>query len=451
MAHNQISYILDEFSKKIVMPLLNNMYDGKYKYTLNKYREQLNQLVKQSEYKTTISNEIIDNYLISKMQTEYVSHIQKRISDIEKIPIVEQKSPEWFRLREDMISASDAGYFLKKCGISRAIDTLKIKLGLKNYVNSNAPPLMHGNTYEDVARAIYESRNKVTVFEHGILPSGTNYIGASPDGIVVQCHDSSFECQSKYGRLLEIKNPYSREIDNDVKPEYMVQILQQQYTTWLPICDFLELTIVDKYCRLENQNYKPYDTMEDMLKDKLDINNPHWQTRIKNKNIPSENLNKFGNEKGLVVWYQKIISESDIRNKYIHYPLQNKYDSRMIEKWIVDTNSEQFANGFAFKEIKYWRLDVYSEKTVIYDQNKYEIEYIPQLSDVWKIVLKCRELKSKCENVGKYIEDLEIRKDSPFYNENKLRKKLKTIYSTPSTPSTISTSTSTSNEIELDF
>jgi hypothetical protein len=227
------------------------------------------------------------------MQTEYVHHIKNMISSIEKIPIVEQKSPDWFRLREDMISASDAGYFLKKCGISRAIETLKIKLGLKNYVNSSAPPLMHGNTYEDVARAIYESRNKVSVFEHGILQSATNFIGASPDGIVVQCHDSSFECQSKYGRLLEIKNPYSREIDNDVKPEYMVQILQQQYTTWLPICDFLELTIVDKYCKSANPNYKPYNTLEDMLNDKLDITNPSWLTRIKNKNIPSENLKRI--------------------------------------------------------------------------------------------------------------------------------------------------------------
>lgn len=443
MAQNQIMQILEELSKKVTIPLLNNMYDSKYKYTLNKYREQLQQLVQQSEFKSIISNEVIDNYLINKIQTEYVPHIQNMISNIEKIPIVEQKSPEWFRLREDMISASDAGYFLKKCGISRAIDTLKIKLGLKNYVNSSAAPLMHGNTYEDVARAIYESRNKVTVFEHGILPSGTNFIGASPDGIVVQCHDSSFECQSKYGRLVEIKNPYSREIDNEVKPEYMVQILQQQYTTTLPICDFLELTIVDKYCRTTNSNYKAYNTLEDMLNDKLDITNSSWQLRVKNKNIPRENLNKFGNEKGLIVWYQKVISDSDIRNKYIHYPLQNKYDAGLIEKWIVDTNSEQFVNGFAFKEIKYWRLDVYSEKTVVYDQNRYEIEYIPQLGDVWRTVLKCRELQTKGEDIAKYIEDLENRKDSPFYNENKRKKKVKTIFS--------KTSTSTSNEIEIEI
>jgi hypothetical protein len=441
--------ILDQIDKNVVIQLLNTMYNGLYKYTLNRYREIFRQLVQQSEHKNIITNDVIDNYLINKIQTEYAPHIKKQIEILGNIPLIEQKSPEWFRLREDMISASDAGYFLKKCGISRAIETLKIKLGLKKYVNSNAPPLMHGNTYEDVARAIYESRNKVSVFEHGIISSKTNFIGASPDGIVIQCHDSSFECQSKYGRLLEIKNPYSREIDNEVKSEYMVQILQQQYTTWLPICDFLELTIVDKYCKNTNPNYKAYDSLENMLNDKLDINNSQWQLRIKNKNIPSENLNKFGNEKGLIIWYQKIISDSDTRNKYIHYPLQNKYDSRMIEKWVVDTNSEQFVNGFAFKEIKYWRLDVYSEKTVVYDK-KYENEYIPQLDDVWQTVLKCRELQSKGDHLNsieKYVEDLENRKDSPFYNENKRKKKIKP--NLTSTPSTSSCNNNTS--IELDF
>lgn len=451
--------ILDELSKSVHYPLLNNMYNGVYKYTMNRYRETLRQIVQQSQYSTIIGNDIIDEYLISKMQADYIPQIRNRIKEIENIPIVEQKSPEWFRLREDMISASDAGYFLKKCGISRALDALKIKIGLKSYANSTAPPLMHGNTYEDITRAIYEARNKVRVFEHGILPSATGCVGASPDGMVVECLDNTFECQSRYGRLLEIKNPYSREIDNDVKPEYMVQILQQQYTTVLPVCDFVETTIVDKYCRSGTPNYPPYETLNDMLADKLDNTNPNWQSRIKNKNIPWENLTRFGNEKGLVVWYQKVIAENDIRNKYILYPLENPYDARIIEKWIVDTNSQQFANGFIFKETKYWRLTVYSEKTVIYDQKTYEGDYIPRLCDVWNVINKCRDIIklhgiNSC-NLESYIEDLENRKDSPFYNENKRKKKLKTISSTSSGTSIISANKSVNtfenNDIELDF
>lgn len=442
--------ILDGVANTMQYPLLNNMYDGVYKYTLNRYREGLRQFIKQSEYNTVITNNDIDAYLLYKMQKEYIPCVKARIADIEKIPIVEQKSPEWFRLREDMISASDAGYFLKKCGVSKALDALKIKVGLKNYANSTAPPLMHGNTYEDITRAIYEARNQVRVFEHGILPSATNCIGASPDGMVVECLNNSFECQSRYGRLLEIKNPYSREIDNEIKPEYMVQILQQQYTTILPVCDFVETTIVDKYCRNVNPNYKPYETLNDMLNDKLNQDNPNWQARIKNTNIPVDNLTRFGNEKGIVVWYQKINAINDIRNKYILYPLQNKYDAGVIEKWIVDTNSEQFANGFSFKEVKYWRLDVYSEKTVVYDQKIYEIDYIPRLCDVWAVIMKCRDIIKKGENLENYVDDLENKKDCPFYNENKRKKKPKSISSTSSTTS-LNTPTTIYNSEPTDF
>ena len=150
----------------------------------------------------------------------------------------------------------------------------------------------------------------------------------------------------------------------------------------------------------------------------------------------------------MVVWYQKVISESDTRNKYILYPLENKYDASVIEKWIVDTNSEQFSNGFKFKEVKYWRLDVYSEKTVIYDQKTYEGDYIPRLCDVWSVIVKCKDIIAKKTDIVGYIEDLENRKDSPFYNENKRKKKAKSISSTPSSTSIMSTF---SNDIELEF
>ena len=454
--------LLDLISDKINLPLINDMYNGAYKYTLNKYRESIREFIRNNNYESKITNEMIDTFLLEKITKEYHNRIVSRIQEIAAIPIVEQKSPEWFRLREGMISASDAGYFLKKCGVARAVDALRIKLGLKNYVNSNAPPLMHGNTYEDITRAIYESRNQVEVTEYGIIPSRTGCIGASPDGVITKCLSPSWECQSRLGRLLEIKNPYSREIDHTIKPEYMVQILQQQYTTILPVCDFVETTIVDKYCRPNSGNYKPYESLDEMLDDKLDTTQLtiQWQSRIKNRNIPVENLNKFGNEKGVVVWYQKVIMDSDVRNKYILYPLGIQYSKMEIEKWIIDTNSTMFKQGFIFREVKYWRLDVYAEKTVVYDQKLFEGQYIPQLSDVWCVITKCREIQLNNRNgnvnleVEQYIEDLENRKDSPFYNENKRKKRIKSTASSASITSVASASVMTTGDgadIELDF
>jgi len=458
---------LERLAIKVAIDLPSKMYDTNYKYSLAKYRESINSIISNYQSRMTMSGTsddnspiqqliksitpaIIDDFLVNKMQREYHQLITTRITEIAAIPLVEQKSPEWFRLREGMISASDAGYFLKKCGAARAVDTLRLKLGLKTYPNSGAPSLTHGNTYEDVTRAIYESRNKVEVAEYGILSSPTACIGASPDGIVVKCLDSTFACQSRLGRLLEIKNPYSREIDETIKPEYMVQILQQQYTTQLPVCDFVETTIVDKYSTTSAGNYKAYLTLEEMLADKLDTSQPSYVSRIKNHNIPVDNLNKFGNEKGLLVWYQKAITPSDIRNKYIMYPLSVPYQQLEIEKWIVDTNSAQFACGFIFKEVKFWRLDVYAEKTVVYDQNLFEGEYVPRLCEVWEIICKFRDLQKTGISptvMTSYIEDIENQKDNPFYNENKKKRKMK---STTSTTSIVSFSES-NNDIELDF
>ena len=443
----EIEVILSQISNALDPILLNSitptdMYNRTYIYTLNRYR---NMIITEAKTKN-IETKYVDLYLLNMMKTHYFPQLQKTCEHIAAIPLIEQKTPEWFKQRETMISASDAGYFLKTCGVSRAISSLKIKVGLKSYVNSNCPPLMHGNTYEDVSRAIYESRNSVSVTEYGIVTSPTHFIGASPDGIITACHKDTYECQSKYGRLLEIKNPYSREIDTTVKAEYMVQILQQQYTMQIPICDFVETTIVDINCNTYTSNNKPYTNLAEMLDDKLDMSNPNWEKRVKNKNIPLENLNKFGNEKGLVVWYQKKISLSDIRNKFVIYPLHATYDTETIEKWIVDKNGENFTDGFLFITTKYWRLDVYSEKTVVYDQALFEDNYIPRLGAVWDIIAKCKDmgLRGYINEVETYIDDLENQKDGPFYNENKRKKKVKVSNSDLNTYNP-------TNSIELDF
>ena len=417
----------------------NSMYNGAYVYTLNRYRNLLLNEVKQYNLSLDMDSSMnssmntflpietkdVDLYLLKRMKEHYFPELIETCKGIASIPLIEQKTPEWFKHRETMISASDAGYFLNKCGMSRAISSLKIKVGISSYVSSNAPPLMHGNTYEDVSRAIYESRNSVSVTEYGILRSPTECIGASPDGIITACHKDTYECKSKFGRLLEIKNPYSREIDTTVKPEYMVQILQQQYTTQIPICDFVETTIVDINCHSYSSNNKPYTSLDEMLNDKLDMSNPMWEKRIKNKNIPTENLTKMGYEKGLVIWYKKRFSDVDIRHKYVLYPLFSQYDKTIIEKWVVDMNGEHFKDGYIFVTTKYWRLDVYSEKTVVYDAKLYECDYIPKLCKAWDVICKCKDIGLNNGNIENYIEELEKNTESVFYNPTKRQKKQK--------------------------
>ena len=399
---------------------LNNMYDGNYVFTLDSFIDMFRNSAKSFEIAETVA----DAYLLKVIKQKYLPQVQKQCAEIAKIPIIEQKTPEWYKQRETMISASDSGYFLKKCGASKAVDTLKIKVGCKQYASSMAKPLLHGNTYEDVSRAIYESRNAVKVTEYGILSSPTACVGASPDGVITACHKDTLECQSKYGRLLEIKNPYSREINDEVMPEYMVQILQQQYTTQLPVCDFVETTIVDINCNTTNMNNKPYTTLEEMLADVLDTNKPTWQRRVKNRNIPYQNLNKFGNEKGLVVWYSMRISADDTRHRYVMYPLEEEYSYDAIKKWIVEQNAKQFQDKYEYICTKYWRLDVYDEKTVVYNANLFEGIYLPELCKIWDVICKCRQMRANGDDVLEYIESMEKDSKSPFHNPNKRKKKV---------------------------
>ena len=132
---NQKMAILEKVCSQIPFPLLTSMYEGCYKWTLNKYREILGLVIQKNNANpliATLNNKDIDEYLLWKVKTQYHPVIISNTEKIASIPIVEQKSPEWFKLREGMISASDAGYFLKKCGPGRAMDTLKIKIGVKN-------------------------------------------------------------------------------------------------------------------------------------------------------------------------------------------------------------------------------------------------------------------------------------------------------------------------------
>jgi len=145
--------------------------------------------------------------------------------------------------------------------------------------------------------------------------------------------------------------------------------------------------------------------------------------------------------------------------------LTNVYQRDIIEKWIVDMNSKMFIVGFMWKETKLWRLDVYSEKTVIYNQNLFENEYIPILCQVWDIILECRRIlttsdeQNRHNNIEKYLEKIESEPGNPFYNENKTKKRKKEIYNynaisnTISTPisSNISSNNSNTNLIELDY
>ena len=110
-------------------------------------------------------------------------------------------------------------------------------------------------------------------------------------------------------------------------------------------------------------------------------------------------------------------------------------------------NGENFKDDFIFVTIKYWRLDVYSEKTVVYDAKLYEGEYVPKLCKAWDVICKCKDIGLKNGNIVEYIEELEKNSESVFYNPNKRAPKAKKQKITNSDLNTYNPT----NCIELDF
>ena len=340
-------------------------------------------------------------YLENRLQNGYYQHVKEVEARLLAMPQHEQRSAEWFAFREGLITGSEAGYLLGVNGASAAINAFRGKIHLhSSKPNSLAPAIQHGVNYENVAKRIYELRYGVEVLELGCIPSATSFIGASPDGIVFktaatltqQTQDSFL----RFGRMLEIKCPYSRTIDNTIKPEYEIQILQQQFTCKLPICDFLECGIIDTD-HIGIPNVINYVNLDDMLADKFDPTNP--DIKIHNANIPVSNLNSEGMEKGVMIVVQIPTGKTNEYGKKEYkptqylYPIEKPYIRSEIMSWIMDlqTTSEKAGHGDFI--IKSWKVYKFSIKTKIYDKSKYEGEHIPNLAGIWANVLQFRDME----------------------------------------------------------
>lgn len=148
-----------------------------------------------------------------------------------------QRSPEWYSIRETMLTASDVAAALdikpyaSYRGSPRA-ELLQKKLSGSSFTGNRFTE--HGNKYEDEARSKYEVFNSEKVLEFGLLQHPTiPWLGASPDGITLS------------GKVVEIKCPMSRDIiPNEIPHHYypQVQIVME-------VCDLDEAVFIQ---------YKPF-------------------------------------------------------------------------------------------------------------------------------------------------------------------------------------------------
>ena len=167
-----------------------------------------------------------------------VDIIRPRIHWLLEQPQPEQRTAEWHKQRYDLLTASSA---YKTLGTQGKINEIICSKCAPFDNQSTAArlntdnPCHWGIKYEPVSTMYYEEMNHAKVTEFGcIVHKDIPFLGASPDGIIVD------EASPLYGRMLEIKNPFSRVINGIPKEEYWIQMQTQLEVCDLDYCDFLE-------------------------------------------------------------------------------------------------------------------------------------------------------------------------------------------------------------------
>lgn len=275
----------------------------------------------------------------------------QRMNKLSQIILPEQRSLEWYLMRHNMITASDLYKVLGPPGGRRELLIKKSSpIDPHKQKSGGGDACKHGVKFEPIATSLYELRNKVKVLEFGCIPHfDRNFpFGASPDGIC------SLDKEYYAGRMLEIKCPYSRQINGVVPEMYWKQVQGQLEVCDLEVCDFLECKITE------------YDTMDSFYQDGDDLSTAD------------------GLEKGAIIVY------SDLNNNYSYiYPQIGLGKSELLELIDLETDKILDDPNKNYVTICWWKLEVYSCILIKRDREWFS-SITPKIYSFWEEVEKYR-------------------------------------------------------------
>jgi|LakMenE18May11ns_1017448.scaffolds.fasta_scaffold9946647_3 putative phage-type endonuclease len=263
------------------------------------------------------------------------------LNELKTRPLIKQRTEEWFKLRENRLTASDL-----YDAVYHPITLIKKKIKNVSFNSYSIPALKWGCMFEEVAANIYSHLNSIKINEFGLLINNNiNNFGASPDGITDD------------GIMIEIKCPYSREIKDKVIPDkYYYQMQGQMAVCELDICDYIE-------CK-----FKAFNNIDEYI------------DNIKNLD---------DNENGLNDYKHGIIAELKDHSYIYSKPNQNYND-----------NIDEMAKINDVKYV-YWYLEIINVQRVYFDKDKWNNKTAKKIADYWKLYQS--ELNKKPVNL--FIED----------------------------------------------
>jgi len=291
-------------------------------------------------------------YYVNKydMTEEFVEqYLEDKINILRKknLELPTQRSAEWYEQRNNMMTASNIWQlFSSEAQINRFIydkcNTAKQMATPENLWINTGTPLHWGVKYEPLTVMIYESMMDAKIEEFGCIPhSQHKFIGASPDGIVTNT-DSPY-----YGRMVEIKNIFNRDMDGVPSEAYWTQMQIQMECCDLNACDFIET------------RFKEYETANEFYE----------ETEEKTRGLVLNFITRDGTSN--LPTYKYLI-----------------YDGTPVEPWI-DSMKAEMPDKAVF-EIKYWFLDDIQITTVERNQMWFDAA-LPVLQKYWETILYERE------------------------------------------------------------
>jgi putative phage-type endonuclease len=326
--------------------------------------------------------------------TDQIKINQEKFDKLRSIVLPEQRSPAWFAMRNNKITASDAGTAVGINKYSATYEYILDKVLGRDFTgNINC---YHGKKYEQIATNIYEYRMNIKIEEFGLLEHPKySFLGASPDGICGKYKYDGVHLSKHVGRMLEIKCPLRRHIkttgeiyDNICPSYYWAQVQLQLECCDLDECDFWQCKISEYYSRDEF------------------IADTHSKEPFRSKT-------NF-NEKGcLIQLIPKSKIDAEDYNQVIYddatfiYPENIEMSPYDCDRWISETmNNLRYTHPkYIFDRVLYWRLDMSHNCTIMRDK-KWFSDKLPEFERVWKYVEYFRENKTLLESFKKYIKSL---------------------------------------------
>lgn len=288
-------------------------------------------------YSTTTIVNSPNNKKVKKLVTKYLN-----------TPQLEQRSKEWFEFRRSGLSASDIWKAVDSQSMQNSLIYSKCKpMNMKLSKSTNITTAFHnGHLFEPLSIMHYEFDFNTIVGEFGCMAhKDYEYLLASPDGINIK------EGNDRYGRMVEVKNPTTRQLTGIPKKEYWIQ-MQLQMEVWdFDECDFLETV------------FKQYDTFEEFLED-----GDTFTMTANNK------------RKGIIIRFY------DGEQPIYKYPPVD-ISKEEFNSWYDKTLDESTNLEFVCKI--YWYLHDYS--CVLVPRNKKWFNHVqPKLKSIWNTIEKER-------------------------------------------------------------